>query len=86
MTEEAEGVLTVPNRAFHFEPPAAARTAGAAPATNRGTVWTQGSEGRIIPIEVLTGTSDENRTEVIAGDLREGQPVIVGVAKPKGQP
>jgi hypothetical protein len=30
--------------------------------------------------------SDGNRTEVIAGDLRECEPVIVGLAKPRGQP
>ena len=92
VTEEAEGVLTVPNRALHFEPstgaaqPLAARSAAAAPAANRGTVWTEGAEGRPIPVNIETGASDDNRTEVIAGALREGQPVIVGIAKPKGQP
>jgi HlyD family secretion protein len=92
VTEEANGVLTVPNRALHFEPPnaaalaSAAPPAAAAPAAKHGTVWTEGAEFRLIPVDIETGASDDNRTEVIAGDLREGEPVIVGLAKPKGQP
>jgi HlyD family secretion protein len=89
VTEEAKGVLTVPNRALHFAPqnaaalPVAARPAAVA---KRGAVWTEGAEGRLIPVDIETGASDDNRTEVIAGDLREGEPVIVGLAKSKGQP
>ena len=92
VTEEADDVLSVPNRALHFEPanaaalPLAARHAAAAPAAKRGTVWTEGAEGRVIPVDIETGTSDANRTEVVAGDLREGEPVIVGIANPKGRP
>jgi HlyD family secretion protein len=92
VTADAEGVLTVPNRALHFEPRAAAavsiatRPAAGAPRANRSTVWTEGAEGRLIPVDIETGASDDNRTAVIASDLREGEPVVVGLAKPKGRP
>jgi HlyD family secretion protein len=92
VTKEADGVLTVPDRALHFDPPSAAklpvaaRPEAAALVGKRGTVWTEGAEGRLVPVDIETGASDGNRTEVIAGDLREGEPVIVGLAKPRGQP
>jgi HlyD family secretion protein len=92
VTRDAEGVLTVPNRALHFEPPAAAtvpvtaRPAAAKPGANRGTVWAEGAEGRLVPVEIETGASDDNRTEVIASDLREGEPVVVGLTKAKERP
>jgi HlyD family secretion protein len=91
MTKEADGVMTVPDRALHFAPPPSARLSisarsAAAPAGKRGVVWTEGAEGRLVPVDIETGASDGNRTEVIAGDLREGEPVIVGLAKPRGQP
>jgi HlyD family secretion protein len=92
VTRKAERVLTIPNRALHFEPPAgaavpiAARPGAAAPAAKRGTVWTEGAEGRLIPVDIETGASDDNHTEVVAGDLREGEPVVIDLAKPKGRP
>ncbi len=93
VTTEADGVLTVPDRALHFDPPPSARLpvaaspAAAASTGKRGAiVWTEGAEGRLVPVDIETGASDGNRTEVIAGDLREGEPVIVGLAKPRRQP
>ena len=93
VTKEADGVLAVPDRALHFDPPASARlpvaasSAAAASTGKRGAiVWTEGAEGRLVPVDIETGASDGNRTEVIAGDLREGEPVVVGLAKPRGSP
>jgi len=92
VTKEADGVMTVPDRALHFDPPSAAklpvaaRSAAAAPVGKRGAVWTEGAEGRLVEVDIETGATDGIRTEVIAGDLREGEPVAVGLAKPRGQP
>jgi HlyD family secretion protein len=92
VTKETDGVLTVPDRALRFDPPPPARlsfaerSAAASPVGKRGTVWTEGAQGRLVPVDIETGASDGNRTEVIAGDLREGEQVIVGLAKPRGQP
>jgi HlyD family secretion protein len=93
VTKEVDGVMTVPDRALNFAPPSAARlriaarSATAAPAGQRGAVvWTEGAEGLLVPVDIETGASDGNRTQVIAGDLREGEPVIVGLAKPGVRP
>jgi HlyD family secretion protein len=93
LTKETDGVLTVPDRALHFDPPSAARlsiaarSAATAPVGKRGAVvWTESAEGRLVPVDIETGASDGDRTEVITGNLREGEPVIVGLAKPRGQP
>jgi HlyD family secretion protein len=92
VTKEADGVLTVPDRALHFDPPPSARlpiterSAAAAPMGKRVAVWTEGAEGRLVEVDVETGASDGIRTEVIQGDLREGEAVAVGQAKPRGKP
>jgi HlyD family secretion protein len=93
VTKEADAVLTVPDRALHFDPPSSARLpiparlATAGPAVKPGAVvWTEGAEGWLVPVAIETGASDGNRSEVIQGDLREGEPVAVGLAKPRGQP
>ena len=82
VTQKTGDVLTIPNRALHFKPQASdAPRGGGEP--NHSTVWIEGVEGRPTPVAVETGASDESRTELTAGELREGEPLIVGVAKPK---
>ena len=46
-------------------------------------VWVLGDDGRPKPVLVRLGISDGSFTEVVAGNLREGQRVIVGVV-PRG--
>ncbi|MBI2369285.1 MAG: efflux RND transporter periplasmic adaptor subunit [Deltaproteobacteria bacterium] len=40
-------------------------------------VWVLGSDGRPQPVVVRTGISDEQYTEILDGELREGQEVII---------
>ena len=84
VTQKTGDVLTVPNRALHFRP-----KFSDAPAfeiePQQAIVWTEGVEGRPTPVAINTGVSDDSRTELTSGDLREGQLLIVGVAKPKAQ-
>jgi HlyD family secretion protein len=50
-----------------------------------GRVWIRDADGRLQPISLMVGISDDASTEVLAGDLREGQEVITGIlasAKP----
>jgi len=47
-----------------------------------GRVWLPGTDGKPKALAVQLGISDGNFTEVLAGDLREGQEVIMGVAEP----
>ncbi len=84
VTQKTGDVLAIPNRALHFRP----QSSDPAPVRgepNQATVWTEGVEGRPTPVAIKTGASDENRTELAAGELREGQLLIVGVAKPKAR-
>ena len=54
-----------------------AEQAGRAP--TRGRVWITGSDGKPQAVQVRLGLSDGTTTEVISGDLKEGQEVLTGV-------
>ena len=45
----------------------------------RPTVWTPRAEGEPLPVEIKTGISDGQFTELVEGVLKEGDEVIVGV-------
>ena len=50
-----------------------------------GRVWIRNADGTPQPIALTVGISDDSSTEVLSGDLREGQEVITGIlasAKP----
>jgi HlyD family secretion protein len=50
-----------------------------------GRVWLFGADGKPAPIAVTLGLSDGASTEVLRGDLSEGQEVIVGLAGGAGR-
>jgi HlyD family secretion protein len=95
--ERKEAVLQIPNSALRFRPPGMdaperERTArpgqssgrgGAAPA---GRVWVVGPDGQPAVITLQLGIGDGTYTEVVRGDIKEGQQVIVGVALPGDRP
>jgi len=63
--------------------------AEAGPTGQPGRVWVLDDQGRPRPVPVRLGLSDGTWTEVLAGDLREGQDVIVGTlggAPPRPSP
>jgi len=43
-----------------------------------GRVWVLGADGEPKPVAVQLGLADANATEVIEGELQEGQELIVG--------
>jgi len=45
-----------------------------------GRVWILGPDGKPAPVRLALGLSDGSFTEVLRGDLKEGQEVIVGLA------
>jgi HlyD family secretion protein len=89
-----EGVLKVPNPALRFRPTgqlldearagggAQAETAGnhAEDSGTSGRVFVLGGEGHPIAIPLRVGLTDGRMTEVMLGDLIEGQPVVTGPA------
>jgi HlyD family secretion protein len=44
----------------------------------RAHIWVADEEGKPHPIEIITGISDGSFTEIVRGDLKAGQQVIVG--------
>jgi HlyD family secretion protein len=60
-----------------------AREGRGAPGTGAGTpgrVWILDTEGKPKAVSLTLGISDGNATEVLRGDLKEGQEVITGIA------
>jgi HlyD family secretion protein len=47
-----------------------------------GRIWILNTEGKPEPVEVILGISDGNFTEMVRGDLKEKQEVIVGIRQP----
>lgn len=78
-------VLKIPNAALRFRPPSPEGEPLAAQEKGRQSsqVWIW-AEGRLRGVQVRLGLSDENFTEILDGDLREGEPVVVGLASREG--
>jgi HlyD family secretion protein len=57
------------------------RRGGAAAKTQ--TVYIQGADKKLTPVEVRTGISDGRFTQIVSGNLKEGDTVVVGVATSK---
>jgi HlyD family secretion protein len=49
-----------------------------------GRVFTSEVGGKPTPVTVHTGITDGNFTEIVGGDLKDGQEVLLGVADAKG--
>jgi HlyD family secretion protein len=80
VVEAVDDVLTVPNAALRFEPPAGATAPPSPPATpsgNRGTVWRLDRDGAPRPMAVTVGASDARATAIVGGPLRAGDAVVV---------
>jgi HlyD family secretion protein len=60
-------------------------TAGEVRSGTAGRVWVLGPDGKPAQITVTLGLSDGASTEVLRGDVREGQEVIVGSAGAPGR-
>ncbi len=78
---ERDNVLYVPNAAFRVKPDPAQVPAAAnppEPGAGERLIWVRrGSE--VVPVVVKTGLNDGSSTEIVAGDLQEGDEVVTGV-------
>jgi HlyD family secretion protein len=78
VVSDGGNVLKVPNQALRFRPNASGPPSDHS--KDSATVWLVGEGGRPAPVAVKLGTSDENSTALLEGQLEEGQQLIVGVA------
>ena len=92
-----EGGLKVPNTALRFHPAGqaaaneqrrAAQTGTAATSADElgvsGRVFVLDPKGQLTLSQLRLGITDGRVTEVLSGDLKEGQPVIIGLAAAPG--
>jgi HlyD family secretion protein len=90
LVDHRSGVLKIPNAALRFRPANSAPVAnqknpGSRRQAARGqTVWVMGDNGKPKPVQVTLGITDGAMSEVVAGDLKEGQEVIIGMAAEAG--
>jgi len=88
LTDQAKGVLKVPNPALRFRPPdaagAPAKAAFSGPRkgdpSRAPTVYVLGDNGKPRPVRIRTGLTDASFTVIQSGELKEGDRVIVGNA------
>jgi HlyD family secretion protein len=52
--------------------------------TGPGRVWVVGADGNPVVVSLTVGLTDGSMTEVVQGDLKDGQEVIVGLAGASG--
>jgi len=83
---QKKGVLRVPNAALRFKPAGEdADTAAAAARPPGKHMLYRLEDGKPVSINVKTGVSDNNYTEILEGDVAEGDRIIVRDVGEKGE-
>jgi HlyD family secretion protein len=86
LTERRDNVLKAPNAALRFRPPASLLEQPAPESKPAGQGWAEvyveGSGGKVRGVPVELGITDGSYTQIKAGDLKEGEQVIVGATVP----
>lgn len=85
--DNKQNVLKVPNVALKFTPDMETvrdisgnhRFGNTEPAT----VWVLSNEGQLKPVTLRLGTYDDNFTEILEGELKEGDRVVAGISNKK---
>jgi HlyD family secretion protein len=94
-TGHAANVLEIPNPALTFKPPMPAKDlqalykqyniSRAASSTHLGgkqVVWKLDAAKQPMPVEIQIGITDYNNTQLISGDLNEGDTLIIAASTP----
>ena len=88
VTDRRAQVLRIPNQALRFTPgglrsgqPGTSQAASAA--GGKAQVWILRG-GRPVAVSITTGLADDTYTEVVAGDLRSGDQVVIGEQRVAG--
>jgi HlyD family secretion protein len=88
ITAEAKNVLKVPNAALRFRPAVSSGPSNKS-ADNSGQkqaagkkvtfVWVQGAKGKLTQVLIQIGITDNVYTEVVGGDIKEGDIIVTGI-------
>lgn len=75
------GVLRVPNAALRFRPRNDNGGPGEGGERRNGgggkTVYRVGENGKPVPVKIKTGAADNSYTEVLGGEIKDGEPLII---------
>jgi HlyD family secretion protein len=90
LVDRAENVLRIPNAALRYTPSAALKAEADKKAlTDRkfakktvSHIWVV-DKGKLRQVSVKLGIGDDNFTEIMEGDVKEGQEVVIGETLPK---
>jgi HlyD family secretion protein len=69
--------LRFPNEALRFRPPGQAKGKASGKAGGEATLWTLDSAGRLIPHKVGLGLRGDAYTEIVSGDLKAGDRIVL---------
>jgi len=83
--EQIRAILT-PDQRGKYDQQVAEQTGGRAGAGSSGRVWILGPDSKPLAVTVQLGISDSTYTEIVSGDLRDGQEVITGTGDRPGAP
>ncbi len=87
--EKTAAMLNPEQRMRYDELASEAQTARAGGGGGTGRIWILGEDGRPKAVEVRLGLTDGSMTEILSGDIKEGQEVIAGqqaATKASGMP
>ncbi len=80
ITDERDGVLRVPARALRFSPQGIDSAPRTARSDSASAVWALRDGGRPEKIPVVSGLSDGSYAEIVRGELKPGEQVVVDEA------
>jgi HlyD family secretion protein len=87
--EKIAAILTPEQKQRYDELASESQAARAGGGGGSGKIWIVGEDGKAKGIEVRLGLTDGSMTEIVSGDIKEGQEIIVGqqaAAKASGMP
>jgi HlyD family secretion protein len=83
LVDENKDVLKIPNEALHFRPTGVEQGGAEAEGLDeKSTVWVLSARGEPSPVRITIGKSDESGTQLVSGNLMDGERVIVGLTHP----
>jgi HlyD family secretion protein len=72
--------ILTPEQRARYDADAASSAAGGGRGAVPGRIWIQGPDAKPQGVQVTLGISDGQSTEIVRGELKEGQEVITGIA------